>query len=91
MPGPYPEAARFLQALQIVPENSVVKPNLHRSTGDPSLRSIEDFRADPKYSSDGNRIDLAFAIWALANAGTQEDVSEVLRTRHLSPKGPIIR
>ena len=32
--------------------------------------SIDDFRADPRYSGDGNRIDLAYALYAFRSASS---------------------
>lgn len=50
-------------------------------------RSIQTFRSDPVYGGDGNRIDLAYAIYALAHGGSESQVRADLRSRDLSHKG----
>jgi hypothetical protein len=49
--------------------------------------SIDDFRADPRYGGDGNRIDLAYAFYALGHGATEDTVGAAIRTRDLSKKG----
>ena len=51
------------------------------------LKSIESFRADPKYGGDGTRVDLAYAIYALARGLSETQVEAALRSRDLSHKG----
>ena len=51
------------------------------------VKSIDEFRSDPRYGADGTRIDLAFAIYALSHGATTADVEAALRTRDLSHKG----
>ena len=51
-------------------------------------KSIGDFRADPAYRGDGNRIDLAFAIYALARGEREDAVRAAICTRNLAKKGP---
>ena len=85
-PGVYPVAAHFLQTVQMAPERSIAEFNRHGvSNGGP--RSIEAFRADPRYSGDGNRIDLAFAVHALAHGSSVESVRAALQSRDLAKKG----
>ncbi len=86
-PGVYMAAAHFLQTVQVAQESSVIEPNRHRRADVGPLRSIEDFRADPKYSGDGNRIDLAFAVHALANGANDDSVRAAIQSRDLSKKG----
>jgi hypothetical protein len=50
-------------------------------------RTIDDFRRDARYGGDGNRIDLAYAIYALSNGVSSESVANVIRSRDLSHKG----
>lgn len=89
MPGAYPQAGHFLQTVRVAPESSIIAPNLHRSASGGPLRSIEDFRANPKYSGDGNRIDLAFSIQALCSGASDDYVRDALQTRDLAKKGSI--
>jgi hypothetical protein len=54
---------------------------------DGRMLSIDDFRSNPTYSGDGNRIDLAYAIFAMAHGKDEATISADLRTRDLSKKG----
>jgi hypothetical protein len=87
----YPEAERFVATIRCQLENrrreqaqlrrrAIVRP--HKP-----LRSIESFRSDPRYAGDGNRIDLAWATYALANGASEQIISTVIRSRDLSKKG----
>ena len=50
--------------------------------------SIDDFRNKGGYGSDGNRIDLAYAVYALAHGATEDEIHSALASRDLSKKGP---
>jgi hypothetical protein len=50
-------------------------------------RTIDDFRRDARYGGDGNRIDLAYAIYALSHGVDSTSVMNAIRTRDLSHKG----
>jgi hypothetical protein len=50
-------------------------------------KTIDTFRSDPRYGGDGNRIDLAYAIYAFAHGATETEVATAIRTRDLSKKG----
>jgi hypothetical protein len=50
-------------------------------------KTIEAFRSDPRYAGDGNRIDLAYAVYALSHGATEQEVAAAIRTRDLSKKG----
>jgi hypothetical protein len=52
-----------------------------------SFKTIEDFRGDPRYGGDGNRIDLAYAVYALAHGVSEVDVRVAISRRDLSHKG----
>ncbi len=52
-----------------------------------SLKSIEQFRTNPIYAGDATRIDLAYAIYALSQDASVEQIEETIRTRDLSHKG----
>jgi len=58
------------------------------SSNDESVRSLPDFHADPRYSGDLHRADMAWALHA-ASRGLPEQVirSEILHARDLSKKG----
>ena len=55
--------------------------------GKGSLKGIEAFRADPRYQGDGTRVDLAYAVYAVARGADVEAVRAALRSRDLSHKG----
>jgi hypothetical protein len=52
-----------------------------------SLKTIEDFRADSRYAGDGTRIDIAYAIYAIAHGVPVDQVSAAIRSRDLTHKG----
>ena len=52
-----------------------------------SMKSIEQFREDARYGGDGTRVDLAYAVYALAHGAELAAVESALRTRDLSHKG----
>jgi len=51
------------------------------------LKDIEAFRKDPRYDGDGTRVDLAYAVYAVARGVDVQDVRAALRSRDLSHKG----
>jgi hypothetical protein len=51
------------------------------------LKGIEAFRADARYGGDGTRVDLAYAVYALAHGAGVEEVRAALGSRDLSHKG----
>ncbi len=52
-----------------------------------SLKSIEDFRVKPNYAGDHTRIDLAYAVYALAHGVPEHEVRAAIASRDLSHKG----
>jgi hypothetical protein len=51
------------------------------------LKGIDLFRADVRYGSDGTRVDLAYAVYALTHGASAEQVEMAIRSRDLSHKG----
>ena len=51
------------------------------------MKSIGIFRADPRYGGDGTRVDLAYAVYAIAHGCTEAEVEAAIRSRDLSHKG----
>jgi RepB DNA-primase from phage plasmid len=49
--------------------------------------TITDFRNRPEYGGDGNRIDMAYANWALDHGIPEHEVRSEIATRDLSKKG----
>jgi hypothetical protein len=90
----YPEAERFLAGLKSDLERRQAERQkrigqfLQEARGHPgSLKSIDDFRLDGRYGGDGTRIDLAYAVYALAHGVQQAQVEAAIRSRDLSHKG----
>jgi hypothetical protein len=52
-----------------------------------TVKTIDDFRRDPRYSGDGNRVDLAYAVYALSHGASDEQVRNAIASRDLSHKG----
>jgi hypothetical protein len=89
---PYTEADRFLS--QLPAEVQIAKPDQRtppgtapRSGRDGVLKSIETFRANPLYDGDNTRVDLAYAVYALAHGVPDSEVKQILHTRDLRHKG----
>jgi hypothetical protein len=86
----YPQREDFLQHLpELIPKKvlpAMSEPGQIRRGG--SRLTIDDFRAKPEYGGDGNRIDLAYAVYALANGVADGEVRAAIASRDLSKKGP---
>jgi len=52
-----------------------------------AVKNIDDFRGDPRYAGDGNRIDMAYAVYALSRGVSEDRVREAIATRDLGHKG----
>jgi hypothetical protein len=89
----YPEAKTFLahvrEALENVQRAAAARRQQFgtQAAHTHHLRTIADFRAKPDYQGDGNRIDLAYAIYALSHGAGESDVREAIASRDLSHKG----
>ena len=91
----YAEAGRFLSQVRaqveerhrLEQERRAVAMSREADAGPVWLKSIDEFRADPKYQGDGTRIDLAFAIYAVSHGVSTSEVEATLRTRDLTHKG----
>lgn len=84
----YSQARGFLQRIHLQHRNSVARPlsaGSSRRVG--KLLTIDDFRARSEYGSDNNRIDLAFAIYALSHGIPEDDVKAAISSRDLTKKG----
>jgi hypothetical protein len=51
------------------------------------LKTIEDFRRDSRYHADGNRVDLAYAVYAISHGVPEEEVRHAIASRDLNKKG----
>ncbi len=90
----YQEGGRFIAELKQALEQRIrererlsqrAAANASRKASD--LKSIEVFRSDSRYCGDGNRIDLAYAIYALSHGASETEVVAAIRSRDLSHKG----
>lgn len=84
----YAKAREFLADLRMLSaerEAQAARPLM--AISDRRLLSIDDFRANPTYAGDGNRIDLAYAVYALSHGVSEGSVSTMIRNRDLSKKG----
>lgn len=52
-----------------------------------NAKSIEEFRSNSRYEGDGNRIDLAYAVYAAAHGISEDEIAHQLRSRDLTHKG----
>jgi hypothetical protein len=73
------EAEQF----KLPPRASLRRRSLCRS----SLKSIEDFRMKPIYGGDHTRVDLAYAVYALAHGVPENTARNALSSRDLTHKG----
>ena len=53
----------------------------------PTLKTVDDFRASSAYGGDGHRADLAYATYALSRGVHPDEVRQALAARDLSHKG----
>jgi hypothetical protein len=89
----YPEAKAFLAHVRRAFENeqraeTTRRQQLRTHRVNPQhLWTITHFRLKPDYQGDGNRIDLAYAIYALSHHVLEPDVREAIGSRDLSHKG----
>lgn len=89
----YPEGEAFVRQIQTRLEHEHShKEALSRFGGQTSraagpARTIDSFRSNPVYGGDGTRSDLAYAIYALANGGSESQVRAAIQSRDLSHKG----
>ncbi len=91
----YPEAERFVAAIsaeldQKRQERRWIMERVGRrrpESGHGFLKTIDAFRSDSRYGGDGNRVDLAYAVYAIAHGAALSDVRAAVRSRDLSHKG----
>lgn len=90
----YPAARRFLkevvQGIENRQREEQERRAVHASVYSPhilAMKSIDVFRADPRYGGDDTRIDLAYAVYAIAHGHTEAAVEAAIRSRDLSHKG----
>ncbi len=87
----YTAAREFLEDVKSLAHKASAESSTRRTsevTLNDSVRSLSDFHADPRYSGDFHRADMAWALHA-ASRGLQEQQirDEILHVRDLSKKG----
>lgn len=93
--GIYAEAQSFIEGVKRAVDNSEREAAARRSIWNGAvmqepnrvLKRIEDFRNNPVYGSDGNRIDLAYAVYAISHGVPEQEVRAAISSRDLSHKG----
>ena len=88
----YPEGETFVAKIAQQRELEQQSRQEHRDTrfvgGEGRApRSIDEFRANPRYGGDATRVDLAYAIYALSHGANEAQVAAALRSRNLAHKG----
>lgn len=76
-----------LEELRQQRERSLQQFGACRGPWTAGLKSIADFRADPRYEGDGKRCDLAYALYAFARGADAAQVEAAIRSRDLSHRG----
>lgn len=88
----YPQAEKFLHEVEAGLESARQQAEDRRRlvrayASSTSLKTIEEFRRDARYGRDGNRIDLAYAIYALSHGVVEDEVRAAITSRPLDHKG----
>jgi hypothetical protein len=85
----YSEAASFISGVRSELGGREPRWSLHEQVtrSDGRLKTIDDFRSNPAYCGDGNRIDLAYAVYAVAHGVDEASIRRAIQTRDLSKKG----
>jgi RepB DNA-primase from phage plasmid len=85
----YSEAASFISAVrdELKRRDTRWSPHTEGIGFHGRLKSIDDFRSNPAYCGDGNRIDLAYAVYAIAHGVDEAAVRRAIESRDLSKKG----
>ncbi len=89
----YGQADNFVNAVKQKLEAAKVEAERRRRavsvfpTMPAHLKSITDFRKAAIYAGDGNRIDLAYAVYALSHGVPEQEVRAAIASRDLSHKG----
>jgi hypothetical protein len=89
---PYPEADRFVAQIERQldrdrQERERRRAAMSRERCSGALRGIDSFRTNPTYAGDGTRIDLAYAIYALAHGVPDAQIEAAIHSRDLTHKG----
>jgi hypothetical protein len=88
----YAQGESFLNGVltnvEITRSPSVPTARDRRNVEGRQLKQIDSFRSNPAYGGDNTRVDLAYALYALAHGATEDEVKDALCSRDLRHKGP---
>ena len=86
---PYRGSENFLQQLsaQLAERERIQNAAPHAVVDGKARLTIDDFRSKPAYGGDGNRIDLAYTVYALSHGVSEADIRSAIASRDLSKKG----
>jgi hypothetical protein len=92
----YTEAREFLEDVKSLARKASAESSTRSMSGatsnDDSVRSLSDFHADPRYSGDFHRADMAWALHAASRGLPEQQIrDEILDARDLSKKGGPVR
>ena len=92
----YSRAVAFLAEIKSVYEAEKSKLSApaslqYRRLGGSNLKTIENFRTKPIYGGDQTRVDLAYAVYAMAHAVPEYEARNALASRDLTHKGNMKR
>jgi hypothetical protein len=91
----YPKAAEFVAEVRDRLERDRTTAEERRQNivysgrwhSEARLKTIDDFRNNPSYAGDGNRIDLAFAVYATDHGMPETEIRTAIASRDLRHKG----
>lgn len=91
----YPQANHFIGRLRDMIAAEAAERDRLRATFQRRLQpssekaslTIDDFRHNSKYDGDGNRVDLAYAIYAVAHGVSESEIRSAIASRDLTKKG----
>ena len=88
---PYQQAKRFIAGIEEeIREGKAVEQKRAASSSLPGstrpLKTIDDFRRDPRYGGDSHAVDFAYAMYARGRGVDREQVAAAIATRNLSHK-----
>jgi hypothetical protein len=89
----YPAAGRLLSRIReesYCSASPLLKGTALRRDQQKEL-TIDAFRSNPKYNGDGNRVDMAYALYAVIHGVSEAAIAEAISSRDLSKKGPLNR
>jgi hypothetical protein len=86
----YRAAENLLRELsaQLAERQRIQRSVPHTTDAGKARLTIDDFRAKPTYGGDGNRIDLAYTVYALTHGVSEAEIRSAIASRDLSKKGP---